>query len=276
MPIIAPSPDTARSDRLPAGQVVRQQPPGVFCAHRQAGDCAGSWLVVEAPASSGGHEMPGLGDRARDGKRHGVARLRKPGPAGRGRPSAARRAPARPGRRADRWGGPAPGGAAAGDPVLRQLAGLVEPGRHRAGPADSTPRRCVHAGFPARKRPAICGPVHCSRSVISRGLGPARCADPFGLHLIEPGHEPALRRGRAGGGVPVVAVAVPGQQPEVITEQMGAQSEDAPARARRRPLPVRLMQAEQVIQPVRSQRRIGRHSLCGAGGRRRLSGQVRH
>ena len=74
-----------------------------------------------------------------------------------------------------------------------------------------------------------------------------------------------------------MAVAVPGQQPEVITEQMGAQSENAPARARRRPLPVRLMQArEQVIQPVPLDDEQGGIVVRRLGRRRRLSGQVRH
>ena len=74
-----------------------------------------------------------------------------------------------------------------------------------------------------------------------------------------------------------MAVTVPGQQPEVTAEQMAAQSENAPARARRRPLPVRLLQArEQVIQPVPLDAEQGGIVVRRLGGRRRVSGQVRH
>ena len=74
-----------------------------------------------------------------------------------------------------------------------------------------------------------------------------------------------------------MAVAVPGQQPEIITEQMAAQSENAPAGARRRPLPVRPPQArEQVIQPVPLDAEQGGVVVRRLGGRRRVSGQVRH
>ena len=66
-----------------------------------------------------------------------------------------------------------------------------------------------------------------------------------------------------------MAVAVPGQQPEVTAEQMAAQSENVPARARRRLLPVRRPQArEQVIQPVPLDGEQGGVVVRRFGGRR--------
>ena len=135
------------------------------------------------------------------------------------------------------------------DPVLRQLARLVQPGWHRAGPGPRHRRsgrpRVLTAEDPGDLRPRP--PQQVSNDARTE---PPRGADPFGLQLIQPGHELRLRRA-ARTRCAVVALAVAGQQPEIVADQVAAQTQDAPSRARRGPLPVRGQQAgEQPGQPV--------------------------
>lgn len=62
---------------------------------------------------------------------------------------------------------------------------------------------------------------------------------------------PDTARYPAGGGGAVIPVTVPGQQPEIVADQVTAQPQDGPSRARRRPFPVRSLQAVQKLgQPV--------------------------
>ena len=110
------------------------------------------------------------------------------------------------------------------NPLFRELAGLVEPYRDRAG---ARPRHLGGAG------PRILAAEHLGH--LGTGpieeLGhqaradPAGGTDPLRLQVIQPAHEFRLagpRRGRRA----VIAVTLPGQQPEVIAEQVAAQPED--------------------------------------------------
>jgi hypothetical protein len=92
------------------------------------------------------------------------------------------------------------------------------------------------------------------------GAEPTGCAEPLSLQLIEPGHELALRRAIVGGRA-VMAVAVAGQQPEVVTEQMTARSSASTARATASPRPA-CLQAIHSAGPAR--RRTERHNRAEA------------
>src|ERR1035437_8168965 len=109
-------------------QVAGQQPTRLLGRQAQPGHPPCAWLVAVLPSGRGGDKLPGPGDRARDGDRHGVTR---PGGA---LLKAVGAGPAQPVEyRPGQVGAQVTGAAErlkqllAVNPLFRELAGLVEP-----------------------------------------------------------------------------------------------------------------------------------------------------
>jgi hypothetical protein len=149
-----------------------------------------------------------------------------------GTPSTARSSPARPGRRADGWAAERLEQLLAMDPVLRQLADLVELDRDRP---------CSNPGHAGGERPrasprmipAICGLAQSRRPTTTARLG-LRAAR---THSACGSSSQAMKLGLADllpTRHPVIAITVPGQEPEVIATQVTAHAQLARAQADQR------------------------------------------
>ena len=200
-----------REVRLPGrGQVVGQQPPGLLGVHGQARREAGAGLVTELPAGLGGHQVPGPGERSGNRDRHGVAGpCQRPGqavgigpaqPSSTGPARSARRSLGRPSawRICCRW-------------IQYSDSSRAWPSQAgtRSGAAQDTEAVRARTSSPANIA-LICGPAHAQQVGDQAGAEAAGGADPFGLQLIQPGHE--VRLGPGGGGGAEMPVAVARQQ----------------------------------------------------------------
>lgn len=255
------------------GQVVCQQPPCLFGGQVHEGEHAMARVRAEAPPSPLGVQVPGPLDGAAHPDGHdltvGSADGTEPVRIG-----LTQGVEDRPGEIHPKiaWSAERLKELLAVDPVLGDFAELVEPHGYRPGvcPRD----RAFEAGRVLTGQGVDNLRAAPSQQVCDNpGAETSSGAYPLVLQVVQPSGETAvdLLDARRGDGA-VIVVALTGEPTEVVSEEMAAQVEHAPARAGRWPGPVagkQLVEQFEESAPFHAEQRSGIVASIGVPLRRR-------